>query len=140
MLDILIIGGGPIGIATALEAKNKNLSYQVIEKGPLVNSLYNYPTNMQFFSSSEKLEIDNIPFISNKAKPTKAEALEYYRRIATANKLHINLFEKVEAVNAEENTYRITTTKSTYQAKNVVVATGFYDLPNMMDVPGESLP
>jgi len=140
MLDLLIIGGGPIGIATALEAKNKNLSYQVIEKGPLVNSLYNYPTNMQFFSSSEKLEIDNIPFISNKAKPTKAEALEYYRRIATANKLHINLFEKVEAVNAEENTYRITTTKSTYQAKNVVVATGFYDLPNMMDVPGESLP
>lgn len=140
MLDLLIIGGGPIGIATALEAKNKNLSYCVIEKGPLVNSLYNYPTNMQFFSSSEKLEIDNIPFITNKAKPTKSEALEYYRRIATSNKLRINLFEKVEAVTPQDSGYHITTTKSTYKAKNVVVATGFYDLPNMMDVPGESLP
>lgn len=140
MLDLLIIGGGPIGIATALEAKNKNLSYCVIEKGPLVNSLYNYPTNMQFFSSSEKLEIDNIPFITNKAKPTKSEALEYYRRIATSNKLRINLFEKVKAVTPQDSGYHITTTKSTYTAKNVVVATGFYDLPNMMDVPGESLP
>ncbi|WP_121667666.1 YpdA family putative bacillithiol disulfide reductase [Mesonia aquimarina] len=139
-LDVLIIGGGPIGIACALQAKHKNLSYVVIEKGPLVNSLYHYPTNMTFFSTSEKLEIDEIPFISNNPKPTKAEALEYYRRIATSNKLNINLFEKVEKVRKSENEFQVESSKQTYSAKNVVVATGFYDIPNYMNVPGENLP
>lgn len=138
--DVIIIGAGPIGIACALEAKKRGLSYLVLEKGPLVNSLYNYPTNMQFFSTSEKLEIDEIPFISNNAKPTKAEALEYYRRIAVSNKLKINLFEKVEKVKAENSNYRIYTSKENYRAKNIVVATGFYDLPNLLKVPGEDLP
>lgn len=140
MLDLLIIGGGPIGIACALEAKKKNLKYVAIEKGPLVNSLYHYPTNMQFFSSSEKLEIDNIPFISKNAKPTKSEALEYYRRIATSNKLNINLFESVESVTKKDEHYTVKTSKETYSTKNIVVATGFYDLPDMMNVPGEELP
>lgn len=139
-LDLLIIGGGPIGIACALEAKKKNLRYVVIEKGPLVNSLYHYPTNMQFFSSSEKLEIDGIPFISKNAKPTKSEALEYYRRIATSNKLTINLFEKVETVTKKNAHYTVETSKESYSTENIVVATGFYDLPNMMNVPGEELP
>jgi thioredoxin reductase (NADPH) len=97
--DVLIIGGGPIGIACGLEAKNKGLSYLIVEKGPIVNSLYNYPVNMQFFSSSEKLEIDNIPFISKSAKPDRGEALEYYRRITSSNNLNIKLFEKVATVN-----------------------------------------
>lgn len=140
MLDVLIIGGGPIGIACALEAQKKQLSYLVVEKGPIVNSLYHYPTNMQFFSTSEKLEIEEIPFISNNPKPTKAEALEYYRRIATSNKLKINLFEKVETVEKEKAHYTITTSKATYAAKNLVVATGFYDIPNYLNVPGEDLP
>lgn len=96
--DIIIIGGGPIGIACGLEAKRVGLSYLIIEKGPIVNSLFNYPINMQFFSSSEKLEIDEIPFISKEAKPKRNEALEYYRRIVTSNKLAIQLFEKVEKV------------------------------------------
>jgi thioredoxin reductase (NADPH) len=96
--DIIIIGGGPIGIACGLEAEKHNLSYLILEKGCLVNSLYHYPTNMTFFSTSDKLELDNIPFISNNPKPRKAEALEYYRRIATSNKLNINLFEKVLGV------------------------------------------
>lgn len=139
MLDLLIIGAGPIGIATALEAKKNNLNYVVIEKGPLVNSLYNYPTNMTFFSTSELLEIDNIPFISSNAKPTKPEALEYYRRIATSNKLNINLFEKVEKV-SKDKVYTISTTKNTYTAKNIVVATGFFDIPNKLEIPGEELP
>ena len=138
--DVVIVGGGPIGIACGLEAKKKGLSYLIIEKGPIVNSLFNYPINMQFFSSSEKLEIDNIPFISKEAKPKRNEALEYYRRIVTSNVLNINLFEKVENINTSEEKFTINTSKSKYTASNIVIATGFYDLPNTLNVPGEDLP
>jgi len=138
--DLIIIGGGPIGIACALEAKKSNLSYLIVEKGCLVNSLYHYPSNMTFFSTSEKLELDNIPFISNNPKPKKAEALEYYRRITTSNKLNIHLFEKVTVVRSENNSHLVTTTKNTYSTKNIIVATGFYDLPNYLNIPGEDLP
>lgn len=138
--DVVIIGGGPIGIACGLEAKKRGLSYIIIEKGPIVNSLFNYPINMQFFSSSEKLEIDGIPFISKEAKPKRNEALEYYRRIVTSNQLNIHLFEKVVGVEKEEDFFHVNTDKGEYRAKNVVVATGFYDLPNRINVPGEDLP
>ena len=138
--DIVIIGGGPIGIACGLEAKKKGLTYVILEKGPIVNSLYNYPVNMQFFSSSEKLEIDEIPFISKEAKPRRSEALEYYRRIATSNKLQINLFEKVTSVSKTANGFEITSDKNKYNSKNVVIATGFYDIPNTLEIPGENLP
>jgi len=138
-LDVIIIGAGPIGIACGLEAKKRNLTYLVLEKGPLVNSLYHYPTNMTFFSTSEKLEIDNIPFISNNPKPTKQEALEYYRRIATSNQLKINLFEKVEKVEKLTQEYKVTSSKQDYVTKNIIVATGFYDLPNKLNIPGEKL-
>ena len=138
--DLIIIGGGPIGIACALEAKKKDLSYLIIEKGCLVNSLYNYPANMTFFSTSDKLELDNIPFISNNPKPRKAEALEYYRRIAVSNDVEINLFEKVNAVETgEDGLHTLTTTEAEYIAKNVIVATGFYDIPNYLKIPGEDL-
>lgn len=138
--DVVIIGGGPIGIACGLEAKKRGLSYIIIEKGPIVNSLFNYPINMQFFSSSEKLEIDGIPFISKEAKPKRNEALEYYRRIVTSNNLDIHLFEKVNSVEKEGVWFHLNTDKDQYKAKNVVVATGFYDLPNRINVPGEELP
>jgi thioredoxin reductase (NADPH) len=138
--DVIIIGGGPIGIACGLEAKKQGLSYIIIEKGPIVNSLFNYPMNMQFFSSSEKLEIDEIPFISKEAKPKRNEALEYYRRIVTSNNLNIHLFERVIKVKKQGDSFQIKSEKDEYQAKNVVVATGFYDLPNTMNVPGENLP
>ncbi|RNC91704.1 MAG: YpdA family putative bacillithiol disulfide reductase [Allomuricauda sp.] len=137
--DLLIVGGGPIGIACGLEAKKKGLNYVIIEKGPIVNSLFNYPINMQFFSSSEKLEIDEIPFISKEAKPKRNEALEYYRRIVTSNQLNIKLFEKVIQVEKNQN-FKITTDKSNYSAHNLIIATGFYDLPNRINVPGEELP
>lgn len=139
-IDVLIVGGGPIGIACALEAKNKGLSYVVIEKGTLVNSLYNYPNNMTFFSTSEKLEINGIPFISKNPKPTKQEALEYYRRIVTSNQLQIHLFEEVESVMTKnDGIKRVKTSKTEYQTKNLVVSTGFYDFPNLLNVPGEEL-
>ncbi|MGB5172287.1 MAG: YpdA family putative bacillithiol disulfide reductase [Eudoraea sp.] len=139
VLDLLIVGGGPIGIACGLEAKNKGLTYQIVEKGPIVNSLFNYPVNMQFFSSSERLEIDDIPFISNEAKPKRNEALEYYRRIVTSNDIQIKLFEEVKEISKKEGVFTIETSKNNYLSKNVVIATGFYDLPNLLNVPGEEL-
>ena len=139
MIDVLIIGAGPIGIACGLAAKKKGLSSIIIEKGTLVNSLYNYPVSMTFFSTSEKLEINEIPFISNNSKPTKQEALEYYRRVAKSNSLKINLYEEVQSVKKEKH-FKVTTSASDYEAKNVVIATGFYDLPNLLNVDGESLP
>ena len=140
VFDVVIIGGGPIGIACGLEAKKQGLKYLIVEKGCLVNSLYNYPTNMTFFSTSEKLELDNIPFISNNPKPKKAEALEYYRRIATSNHLNINLFEEVLDVTSQKGLHQVNTSKRLYNTKNVVVATGFYDIPNYLNIPGEELP
>jgi thioredoxin reductase (NADPH) len=138
--DLVIIGGGPIGIACGLEAKKKGLNYLIIEKGPIVNSLFNYPTNMQFFSSSEKLEIDDIPFISIASKPKRDEALEYYRRIVSSNQLNIQLFEKVERVKKTKDTFSVVSNKAIYSTSNIVVATGFYDLPNNLNIPGEDLP
>lgn len=139
-MDVIIVGGGPIGIACGLQAKKKGLNYLIIEKGPIVNSLFNYPINMQFFSSSERLEIDEIPFISKEAKPKRNEALEYYRRIVTSNKLNIHLFEEVLEVKQTDGQFSVHTTKKNYTASNLIIATGFYDLPNKIGVPGEDLP
>jgi putative YpdA family bacillithiol system oxidoreductase len=139
-IDVIIIGGGPIGIACGIEVEKEELSYLIIEKGCIVNSLYNYPQGMTFFSTSDKLEIDNIPFISNNAKPVKSEALEYYRRITHSRKLNINLFEEVETIGKQDEVFIIKTTRSSYLAKNVIIATGFYDIPNKINVPGENLP
>jgi thioredoxin reductase (NADPH) len=144
--DVVIIGAGPIGLACALEAKAKGLQYLVLEKGCLVNSLYHYPQNMTFFSTSERLEIGGIPFVSNNAKPTRNEALEYYRRVAVSAALNIHLFESVNSVEkkqafAEEATvFKITSSKQEYFTRNLVIATGFYGLPYLLDVPGEGLP
>ncbi|WBV61408.1 YpdA family putative bacillithiol disulfide reductase [Chryseobacterium camelliae] len=140
VLDILIIGGGPIGLNCALEAKKNNLTYLIIEKGTIVNSLYNYPLYMRFFSTAEKLEIDTIPFISTAPKPGRQEALEYYQGIARQRNLNINLYEKVEKVSKENEIFTITTSKGEYHAKHVVISTGFYDIPNLMNIPGEDLP
>ncbi len=138
ILDVLIIGAGPIGIACALECKKKGLDYVIVEKGTLTNSLYNYPLNMTFFSTSEKLEIDDIPFISNNPKPSRNEALEYYRRVATSNKLQINLYEEILDVQKTGNNFKITSSKKAYTSKNIIVSTGFYDIPKLLNVPGEN--
>lgn len=138
--DIVIVGGGPIGIACGLAAQKAGLSYVILEKGCLVNSLYNYPLNMTFFSTSERLEVGGIPFMSINAKPTRPEALEYYRRVATSRHLHIKLFEEVLSITPNGDQYTVQTPRHTYQGRHVVIATGFYDIPNLMNVPGEELP
>lgn len=137
--DILIIGGGPIGLACGIEAKKAGLSYVIVEKGCLVNSLYHYPLNMTFFSTSERLEIGGVPFVSIQPKPTRSEALEYYRRVTTNYDLNIRLFEKVVRVEKGEKDFTVTTVKAVYAAKNIIVATGFYDIPNLLNIPGEDL-
>ncbi len=139
---LVIIGGGPIGLACGLAAKAAGIDYVILEKGCLVNSIYNYPVNMTFFSTSERLEIGGIPFVSNNPKPTRAEALEYYRRVTVAEKLNVHLFEPVNAVSRNEASgiFTVTTNNGQYDANFVVLATGFYDIPYRLDVPGEDLP
>ena len=140
LYDLLIIGGGPIGLACALEAKANGLNYLVVEKGCLVHSVYNYPQNMTFFSTSERLEIGGIPFVSNNPKPTRIEALEYYRRVASSAQLNIHLYETVQTVSRKEGHFEITTSKQQYHSFNIIIATGFYDIPYLLNVPGEDLP
>ncbi|WP_423145964.1 YpdA family putative bacillithiol disulfide reductase [Rubrolithibacter danxiaensis] len=140
IFDLIIIGGGPIGLACGIEAQKAGLSYLILEKGCLVNSLYNYPLNMTFFSTSEKLEIGNVPFVSNNPKPVRSEALEYYRRVAFTYNLNLQLFEEVKNVLKQDAVFQIKTSKSVYHSKNIIIATGFYDIANKMNVPGEDLP
>jgi thioredoxin reductase (NADPH) len=137
--QIIIIGGGPIGLACGLEAKKAGLSYVILEKGTLVNSIYNYPVNMTFFSTSERLEIGGIPFVSNNPKPTRAEALEYYRRVAISAGSNIKLFEEVTSVKKQNEIFEVTTTKAKYNADSIIICTGFYDIPYMLNVKGEEL-
>lgn len=139
VLDILIIGGGPIGLNCALEAQKNNLSYLIIEKGTIVNSLYNYPLYMRFFSTAEKLEIAEIPFISTAPKPGRQEALEYYQGITRHKNLNINLYERVTKVSRTSDIFEVESSKGKYYSKNVIICTGFYDIPNLMDIPGEDL-
>lgn len=139
LYDLIIIGGGPIGLNCALEAEKAGLTYLIIEKGTIVNSLYNYPLYMTFFSTADKLQIADIPFISTAPKPGRQEALEYYQGITRQRHLNIKLYEEVLNI-AKDMLFFVETNKSNYQAKNVVIATGFYDFPNMLNIKGEDLP
>jgi len=141
--DILIIGAGPIGLSCGIAAQKASISYKIIDKGTVVNALYNFPTDMTFFSSSEKLEIGNIPFTSLSVRPTKQEGLEYYRRVADHYQLNLGLYEAFETIEklpigSSEN-FKITTSKAIYTCNYIVNVTGFYDTPVHMGIPGESL-
>ncbi len=137
--DVIIIGAGPIGISCGIEAVKRKYSHLIVEKGCLVNSLFNYPTNMVFFSTSERLEIGGVPFVSHGDKPTRREALEYFRRVVSSWKLNVKTYEGVLEINKLNDGYDVITNKGKYSAKNIIIATGFYDKPNLLKVPGESL-
>lgn len=139
-LDVLIVGAGPIGLACGIEAEKHGLNYLIVEKGVLTNSLFNYPVNMTFFSTSEKLEMGDIPFMSINKQPTRPEALEYYRRIAKHYQLKISLYEEINKLTQLDEGFKVVSSKNTYLTEKIVLATGFYDLPNLMNVPGEDLP
>lgn len=141
ILDLLIIGAGPTGLACGIEARKHDLDFVIVEKGVLVNSIFRFPTNMTFFSTSLNLEIGNTPFISHGDKPTRREALEYYRRVADFWKLPVRLYEPVLAVERlPEGTYLVRTSRCVHLTRAIIVATGFYDTPRLMHVPGEELP
>lgn len=138
--DIIIIGGGPIGMACGIEAAKAGMTYVILEKGCLVNSLYHYPLNMTFFSTSERLEIGGVPFISHGPKPNRAEALEYFRRVCMTWNLNVHLYEEVLASRVSDGAHIVTTSKGEYRGRIVILALGFYDLPYLLNVPGEDLP
>jgi thioredoxin reductase (NADPH) len=145
ILDVVVVGAGPTGMACAIEAVKENLKVLVIEKGCLVNSIFHYPTEMVFFTSRELLEIGDIPMPSVNVKPTRAEALEYYRRVAEFFRLPIRLYERVTAVSGSDGHFQVLTQRdggrrSGYETRKVVFATGYYDLPNLLGIPGEALP
>ncbi len=145
LLDVLIVGGGPTGLACGIEAVRANLKLLIVEKGCLVNSLYSYPANMTFFTTRERLEIGDIPFTSVNVKPTRAEALEYYRGVAAFYKLPTRYDERVVSIQGVDGAFQVGTESgsgkhASYAARKVIIATGYYDLPNLMGIPGEDLP
>lgn len=139
-LMVTIIGAGPVGLACGIALKQRDIPFRIIDKGALVNSIYHYPVNMTFFSTSDRLEIGNIPFISHNVKPTRREALEYYRRVTSHYQLPIQLYEKVMSITGQESDFTVTTDKGEYKSEYVILSSGFYSDPHLMGVPGENLP
>jgi thioredoxin reductase (NADPH) len=143
--DLLVIGAGPTGLACAIEAQRRGLSAMLVDKGCLCNSLFHYPALMTFFTTPELLEIGDIPFSSPNQKPSRNEALEYYRKVAEHYRLDVRQYETVDSVSGSDGNFTVHTTDrfgriSQHRARKLVIATGYYDLPNYMDIPGEDLP
>ncbi len=139
-LDAVVIGAGPVGLACALEIQRQGLTVTVVDKGALVNSIVGYPTNMEFFSTPELLEIGGYPFPMASYKPHREDALDYYQRVAASEKLSLRLYERVTGLRGQAGDFVVETTKGEIAARTVVVATGFFDVPNPLGVPGEDLP
>ncbi|MDA9850632.1 YpdA family putative bacillithiol disulfide reductase [Flavobacteriaceae bacterium] len=139
MKDLIIIGAGPIGLACGIEAKKNNLDYDIIDKGMLVNSIFNYPVNTTFFSTADKLEIGEIPFISHNVKPTRTEALEYYRRVCDSWKLNLSLYNEVSEILNKNSHFELKTQNGIMNSKKIIICTGFYDIPYLLNIPGEEL-
>jgi len=143
--DALVVGAGPTGLACGIELQQRGVNCVLIEKGCVVNSLYHYPNNMTFFTTPELLEIGNIPMTSLNEKPNRTEALKYYRRVAEHYRLNIRQYELVDRIGGEDMAFQVFTTDRRgchhiYRARKIVLATGYYDVPNMLNVPGEDLP
>lgn len=139
MHDVIVIGAGPVGLACGIQAQRHDLSALVIEKGAIVNSLLRYPTGMEFFSTPELLEIGGHPFPTNRYKPTREEAIDYYRRVAFTEELNLRLYEPVTALSGEQGAFTVETDQGSYAARHVVAAVGFFDVPNRLNIPGEEL-
>ena len=145
IFDVLVVGAGPTGMACAIEAQRIGLRAVLVDKGCLVNSLFHYPANMTFFTTPELLEIGDIPFSSPNQKPNRSEALEYYRKVADHYSLDVRQYQRVERVDGADGDFRIHTIDRfqifhLHRARKLVIATGYYDLPNQMNIPGEDLP
>ena len=139
-LDVIVIGAGPVGLACAIEARNAGLTARVLDKGALVNSIVGYPARMEFFSTPDLIEIGGHPFPVQGYKPTREEGLEYYRGVAAREAVDVRLYEQVTGLRGEQGAFRVETSRGVHRARHVVVATGFFDLPNPLGVPGEDLP
>jgi thioredoxin reductase (NADPH) len=139
LYDTIIVGAGPTGLACGIELKQRGLRAVLFDKGCLTNSLYHYPTHMTFFTTPELLEIGNIPMTAMYEKPTRTEALKYYRRVTDHYKLDVHQYERVRVIEGDDNDFRVTTTKDEYRARKIVIASGYYDVPNLLNVPGENL-
>jgi thioredoxin reductase (NADPH) len=142
--DVVVVGAGPTGLACGIELQQRGLKTLLVEKGCVVNSIYHYPTNMTFFTTPELLEIGNIPMTSLNDKPTRTEALKYYRRVAEHFRLEVRQYERVDRIAGGDGAFQVFTTdrlgsSHVYGARKIVLATGYYDVPNMLDVPGEGL-
>ena len=142
--DLIIIGAGPTGLACAIEAETRGLDYRVIEKGCIVNSIKNFPLQMTFFTTPELLEIGGLPFVTPYQKPTRLEALKYYRRVADTYRLKLRLYETVLGVEGRDGNFQVRTERRDgrtcdYRVRKIVLATGYYDIPNFLNVPGENL-
>ncbi len=144
-IDVIVVGAGPTGLACAIDVQRAGFRVKTIEKGCVVNSLYRYPTNLTFFTTPELLEIGDIPMTAVREKPTRGEALKYYRRVANHYRLDIHQYERVNAVNGSDGAFQVLTTNRvgedcSYRARKVILSTGFYDIPVRMGIPGEDLP
>jgi thioredoxin reductase (NADPH) len=137
--DVIVVGAGPTGLACGIELKQRGLNTVLIDKGCVVNSLYNYPTHMVFFTTPELLEIGGLPMTSLNEKPGRTEALKYYRRVAEYYGLNIHQYERVLSIAGDNGDFHVRTSKADYRSRKIVLATGYYDIPNMLDVPGEDL-
>ena len=137
--DVVVVGAGPTGLACGIELQQRGVSTVLLEKGCVVNSIYNYPTYMMFFTTPELLEIGNLPMTSLNEKPGRTEALKYYRRVADHYELNIHQYERVMSIQGDDGDFEVRTSKGEYHARKIVLATGYYDLPNMLNVPGEEL-
>lgn len=138
--DVIIIGAGPCGLACGIEAQKNNLNYLIIDKGNITESIRRYPVNMLFFSTSENIEIGNVPFVSMGTRPTRSEALKYYRKVVNHFDLNLKLFTRVNDVKKEGDVFKLTTTNEMLKAKKVIISTGYYDVPRYLEIPGETMP
>ncbi len=146
LFDVIVIGGGPTGLACAIEAQRAGFSHLVIEKGCVVNSLFHYPTQLVFFTTPELLEIGDLPFVCEREKPNRQEALKYYRRVVDTYKLNVNQYERVLGISGSDGNFRVETElvmtgeRRSFRSKKIVVAIGYFDYPNLTGIPGEDLP